>query len=279
MGKIYLGETEITPTLDVPVDKTMYGATLGMILGDEPVGDLSFDGVTEANSFLFYGKFSGKKFHAGSVTISFPDLVENGTSGLGYMFYSDIWGARQEAITVSFPKLKTIKVNGMKNFMGGALSSANVGNQIAVLEFPLLERIEASGWEDAFGAAVSRTCLLEELNLPSLTTINGLNALSNAFENQTNLKRLSFPALTTISGNNAMSATFYGCTSLTSISFPALTTISNTGFGNSTASYIFYGCTGLTEIHFRAVAQAVVEAVRGYSTKWGAENATIYFDL
>ena len=39
-------------------------------------------------------------------------------------------------------------------------------------------------------------------------------------------------------------------------------------------------CTDLVEMHFRADAQATVEALKGYSSKfWGPSTLTIYFDL
>jgi hypothetical protein len=68
--------------------------------------------------------------------------------------------------------------------------------------------------------------------------------------------------------------TFYRCTKLTTMSFPSLTSVQSSSF-NST----FNDCTALTEIHFRADMQATIEAMSGYSSKFGATNATIYFDL
>ena len=66
---------------------------------------------------------------------------------------------------------------------------------------------------------------------------------------------------------------------MTTISFSALTSIESDAFGNTSPTYIFSGCTSLTEIHFRADMQATIEAMTGYANKWGASNATIYFDL
>ena len=66
--------------------------------------------------------------------------------------------------------------------------------------------------------------------------------------------------------------TFFGCSSLKTLSFPKATNI-------KMYATPFSGCTALTEIHFRADMQATVEALSGYASKWGATNATIYFDL
>ena len=78
-----------------------------------------------------------------------------------------------------------------------------------------------------------------------------------------------------IIGSNGLFCAFHGCTGITgSISFPNLTTINTYGLGNA-----FDGCTGITEIHFRADVKSVVESTDGYSSKFGASRATIYFDL
>ena len=71
-----------------------------------------------------------------------------------------------------------------------------------------------------------------------------------------------------------MNSAFRNCEKLESISFPALTQVTSP-FNN----YTFNGCDALTEIHFRADAQTAIEAMTGYADKFGAPNATIYFDL
>ena len=63
---------------------------------------------------------------------------------------------------------------------------------------------------------------------------------------------------------------FYNCTGITgSISFPELTSIDNYGLYDA-----FYNCTGITELHFRSDMQSTIG-----SNKYGATNATVYFDL
>lgn len=84
-------------------------------------------------------------------------------------------------------------------------------------------------------------------------------------------------SLLTSCGNNSLAAAFYKCPALKKISFPSLTTVTSTSFGSG--SYAFSGCTAMEEIHFRADMQATVEAMQGYSTKFGATDATIFFDL
>ena len=88
--------------------------------------------------------------------------------------------------------------------------------------------------------------------------------MENAYVDRT-LTSISLPVATSI-GNYA----FRGCSALTEVSLPAATSIG----GNA-----FYSCSALTSIHFAAANQATIEALSSYSSKWGATNATIYFDL
>lgn len=76
-----------------------------------------------------------------------------------------------------------------------------------------------------------------------------------------------------------MQYAFYNCKKLTTISFPALTDVQTNIFGAASYNAAFSGCSELVEIHFRADMQATIEAMSQYANKWGATNATIYFDL
>ena len=98
------------------------------------------------------------------------------------------------------------------------------------------------------------------ISLPVATSLG-----EYAFNGCTALTSVNLPLATSISGY-----AFCDCTSLTSISLPSATSISYGAFS---------GCTALTEIHFAAANQSTIEANSYYSSKWGADNATIYFDL
>ena len=63
---------------------------------------------------------------------------------------------------------------------------------------------------------------------------------------------------------------FAHCSSLTSIHLPKVTSI---------GSYAFDYCSSLTSIHFAAKNKETIEALSGFSSKFGATKATIYFDL
>lgn len=112
---------------------------------------------------------------------------------------------------------------------------------------------------------------LSKILFGGVTNITGDN--SGAFSGNSDITSLSFPSLTDISGNCARM--FWGCSSLQSVHFPSLTTIvEQHSFTN-----IFLGCNNLTEIHFKTSIKSIIEGLDGYSEKFGAINATIYFDL
>lgn len=145
----------------------------------------------------------------------------------------------------------------------------------------------------------------------SLVEIIGLDKVKNVynwiatFEKCTSLPKIDVSRIETISGSG-FSSTFSGCTSLaggvyfdclksiaerclnttfrdasllTEAYFPSLTVAPTNSFGTYSGNETFHGCTGIVEIHFRKDAQSVIEALQAYSTKFGATNATIYFDL
>lgn len=107
-------------------------------------------------------------------------------------------------------------------------------------------------WYGLYGAF--RFCELpDEIRLTSLTEI----ADTNAF-------RLTFAEI------KAGGKRFY---------FPALTIIASNAFGAGASNATWYKSTGVEEIHFRADMQTTIESMYGYSSKFGATNCTIYYDL
>ena len=111
------------------------------------------------------------------------------------------------------------------------------------------------------------------VNFPTLTSVDTYG-LSHAFYECTGITSVNFPTLKTV-GSYGLNYTFRGCTGITgSISFPALTSVDNYGLDGA-----FNYCTEITELHFRADAKSVIENADDYSEKFGASNATIYFDL
>jgi hypothetical protein len=120
-----------------------------------------------------------------------------------------------------------------------------------------------------------RQATIKEVELPKLKTItNGVNGFSNC-----KMEKINLDGLERLSDGH-LNGAFEGCRELTKISFPSLTSVGVYGFSNTQGSaFAFNGCTKLTEFHFRADMKERIEAMAGYSSKFGAANATIYFDL
>jgi hypothetical protein len=106
-------------------------------------------------------------------------------------------------------------------------------------------------------SAFSSCASLTSVSLPIATSIGH-------FYNDKSLGYLYVPKCTQIK-NYA----FQGCSKLTSIDLPECVNVETNAF---------YG-SGFTEIHFATANQTTIEALAGYSSKFGATNATIYFDL
>lgn len=173
-------------------------------------------------------------------------------------------------------------------------------NSIETLDFPRLENIGEQGMYSLINSSSSK---LKSINFPKLTVI-GKEGMYNSFSQvRTNLTSVNFPELTKISQEGfyitftncyalkecllpklteiqdfGMGGSFQGCTALTKISFPSLTFVGEKIFGDAAYNYTF-SFSSLTEIHFPAAIKSTIEALTGYSDKWGATNATIYFDL
>lgn len=121
---------------------------------------------------------------------------------------------------------------------------------------------------------------LQEMPLQALEEVSGAQAFFGAFRYTKSISNVMFDKLSGIYGKNVFGAMFAYSEGLQSVSFPSLVTVSpSTAFGSSSANLIFANCDNLTEIHFREDAQEVIEGLSGYSLKFGATNATIYFDL
>ena len=116
----------------------------------------------------------------------------------------------------------------------------------------------------------------------ALKNVHGLDkvvsmALYQTFSGTALEGEYRFDSLTTMGASNGG----FAKTKITKLYFPALTTFSvSNPFGSSKYNSMIQDCTELVEIHFRADAQATVEALTGYGSKfWGPDTLTIYFDL
>lgn len=116
---------------------------------------------------------------------------------------------------------------------------------------------------------------------PCLKTIGSTTGATNAYgdlfgitANSNNSATLDFPELTNIYNNSSTSTSghFREC-GARRVFMPKVTS-----FGPY-PQYVFYNETVVSELHFGKENEATIQAMTGYSNKFGATNATIYFDL
>lgn len=131
----------------------------------------------------------------------------------------------------------------------------------------------------SIGSDAFTGCVFVSVSLPMC-----INVGQGAFASCTKLTSISLPIATSIGsffGDTSLeyiyapkctqlrSYAFQGCSKLTSIDLPECVNVEINAFYNS----------GLTEVHFATANQTTIEALVGYSSKFGATDATIYFDL
>lgn len=278
-----------------------YGCCNKLAYNSSAFGSFSCSVASLTNSTEFKQAFSGSSIES----VSFPNLASITTGSYGGSFYMLCWN--DTALTsVSFPNLTTITTPQIYSSEGGVFDSAfRQCTSLTSISFPELTTItgnsSGSYTANSFRGVCQDDTALLTASFPKLTTISGdgstferafqacraltsvdfsslEKAPSNCFRdlciNCVSLTTVKFDSLEEISYNTFSSA-FYGCSSLTTISFPSLTTVVGSSFGAS----CFTSCTNLTSIHFPAAMQSAIESTTGYSSKWGATNATIYFDL
>jgi hypothetical protein len=259
----------------------------------KPIKNILFPDLKHLSGGSMYSMFEQ---NTAIQTVSFPALVSiSATSACEYMFkqcshleslyfpeLQEVLAGRPcpsmcqycyELHTFSAPKLKTI---GPYWEAGQFQYTFSNNTKLTNVDLTSLEKIEGYF---ACSGMFSGCSKLETILLPSLKTVGNLSSMggecNTMFTSCSSLSTVDLSGLETILGKNACQGMFQYCKSLTSISFPSLTRIEGTTPMNS----MFSGCTNLLEIHFRADMQTTVEALSEYSNKFGATNATIYFDL
>ena len=171
--------------------------------------------------------------------------------------------------TLSFPDLEVVKsATGIDSNVYGSMQEAFVSSEITSASFPKLRTIEEKGLYSA-----CTNTHVSTVSFPALTTIDA-NGMYIAFQNTRIIQEeLRFPALTTIQ-DCGLQETFSGTgIAINKVYFPALTTIVGDALDGTFCQ------ANVQEIHFRTDMQATVEALPAYAQKFGATNATIYFDL
>lgn len=201
-------------------------------------------------------------------SINLPELETISTNG--YYCCQEMFSQATINMTsaLTFPKLKTISGEY-------AVSEMLYGSGTFPISFPELTTMSGGNCGQKMLAYSNCT----SLSMPKLTSISGDNIWQEFLNNNFKITTLTFPELTTVNGYLALSNAFGSMNSLTSVSFPKLTTITGTNPFGSNFSGMFNYSTALTEIHFKSDMQSTISAITGYANKWGATNATIYFDL
>lgn len=280
-----------------------YGMTMDNFFGDVDENgvlqaptipaNIVITGATDIGEGVLNHAFS---YNANVESVVFQDVTKlSNKNSFKECFYN---GAKIKSI--SFPKL--VEITGQGNFSSVCYNAKNLEQ----IYFPLLEKIQTGSYGGyTFSNAFYGCKKITSVSFPNLKSTSDEGTFNYAFYNCTELVSADFSSLKSISaGTGGFSSTFYGCTSLTSvdfsslqsvyadfqscfrnctsltsISFPSLNNLGSNRFGYSSSTYMFNGCTALTEIHFRADMQSTIENYSGYADKWGATNATIYFDL
>ena len=202
----------------------------------------------------------------GEGNLTYSTLPQPDFSGIvtlpNYIYYYKFYEREfAENTAIAFPDLTTVGSFGMYHTFEGCTSITSVS-------FPALASIDSSG----MGYAFQRCASITSASFPALVNI-GRTGMYAVFQLCTGITSASFPALASID-SGGMDYAFQRCEKLESILFPELTQVIE-----PFNVYTFNNCTALTEIHFRADMQATIEALTGYADKFGATNATIYFDL
>ena len=222
---------------------------MSIIKNDNNINEININNKKIAS--IYYGNILVYS-SLNNIEIVFRDIDKNGNLTLA-----------TGNLTGYFDDIEIIGSSGLYYAFNGCIGITGSIN------FPNLTSIESSGLYYAFNGCIGIT----SVSFPNLTTIEN-DGLYFAFDGCTGITgSISFPNLITIE-NRGLYFAFQGCTGITSVSFPSLTFIGSNGL-----QYAFNICTGITEIHFRADAKNIVESTDGYSSKFGASNATIYFDL
>lgn len=242
------------------VNKTKFGMTI-----DELLGDVDADGVYTLPTTPLSINLSGvKSVPANSFYYAFPgkyvaELIANDVVFVGASGFMDALFSAKGNIKIRFDSLEEVTSDNAFSNM------CNYGSTTLDVVFSKLKRVLAN---NAFNGAFGNAKVIPDEVFPVLEEVSGNNAFSQ-FRSVSSTDIIKFSALKKITGaNSAYSATFQVYSAVV-WHFPSVTEISG---------YVFYS-SGAKEIHFAAANQAAIEACPNYDIKWGATNATIYFDL
>ena len=284
---------------------TKFGVSIDNMLGNvdengvyvKPTGQVIFDGtgiktVTYDGplAYLFYNNDTITKLLLPdlevAVTSAFVSIAE-GASNLTEVNLGKLTGTTESGVFQSaFRNCHNLLiVHGISNWTSisgaGGYACQDMFNGCSSLPNTGLSGITEINGDSACIRMYKDCIALHSTDLDNLTTMDGHSCCQYMFQGCTNITNIGLDALREINNNYCCQYMFSGCTALTRADFPSLVTVvGKRALGSSTFGGIFDKCTNLTEIHFRADAQATIEALDGYASKFGAPSTcTIYFDL
>jgi hypothetical protein len=248
-------------------------------------GDLEFPSLTTIGQFGLLDAFT---YCPNITSISFPALKTVDINGL----YDMLYGCSQE-LTIYFPADMKETIENLSGY------SDNFGATNGRIFFGDKSDDVTINTSEEYLNYVSSKNKLPSASQNKIIEINDDVLVKALYGNETLAGEVAFPELTSI-GTMGLAGTFYGCTGITSISFPALESIGDEGLNiafaqcsgltgaiefpsltsvsSSSFDQAFWGCTGINEIHFKEDMKETIESLDGYDEKFGATNATIYFD-
>lgn len=270
---LYIGDKPVglCKIVEKKVPKTKFGASVDAWIGDvdengvlNPATNdtimLDFSEVKEIAELALQERFRANRNIVGA---DFGSVEIIRSSGLQYTFYE-------------CSNFKYLNLSSVKEIAYGGLSNSFQYTKISgdadgCLDLSKLTTVAGNGIYYTFWK-----CEFKVVDLRSLTTVDS-RGMAYCFYQCGKLEQIILNSLTSM-GSGCMQRAFYS-SGLLSIYFPSLISVKSDTFGSSSSNNAFGYCSNLTEIHFRADMQTTIEGLSQYANKWGATNATIYFDL
>ena len=251
----------ITEVVEKEVEKVKFGVTIDNILGD-----VDADGAYIKPKQYYTANLAGVKSISGYGTFEYKfaeddyieELIANDLIEIksNYVFQSAV---RQSSIKrVSFDAL--VELNKGYEFYYFANNCTEI-----TASFASLKRVVGNS---AFAYSFSHAKINPDETFPELEEIGGSTTFQN-FSKMTAGDVLSLSKVKKITGSSSKYTTPLYASSGVIWKLPSATEFTD---------YVFY-YSGAAEVHFAAANQAAIEACAGYEYKFGATNATFYFDL
>lgn len=272
-GYTGLGTVNVNvPAGGEPVNKKKFGVTIDDLIGD----------VNENGEYVFS---SSNNF----------DFVLTGVRVLKYNDFTRTFLNNKSIKSFKLPDLETVSSSCLESvcegssitefIIGGPVKETNFSDKICY-NAPNLEKVdfghvESLGLSDHyywFGAC--KKLKRSGLRFVKRWSSYGPNATATimwrAYQGA-GVEEIECDCLEQVYGY--AQNTFNGCP-IKSAYFPMLHDLNHANsLGNNTSNGIFQACDSLLDIHFRKNMQSTIETQTAYTVKFGAKNATIYFDL